>query len=47
LFDYYYAVYDTRLTASFPGHTSTVSLHQKGYTSLGFNEARDDGMAVA
>ena len=27
--------------------TTWVSCHQKGYTSLDFNEARDDGVAVA
>ena len=27
--------------------TTWVSWHQKGYTSLGFNEARDDGVVVA
>jgi len=27
--------------------TSWISQHQNGYTHLDFNEARDDGMAVA
>jgi len=27
--------------------TTWVSLHQKGYTNLDFNEATDDGVAVA
>jgi len=37
---------DTCLTASF-SRTTWVSWHQKKLTNLDFNEARDDGMAVA
>ena len=36
---------DTRLTVSF--QDNLVSWHQKGYTTLNFYEARDDGVAVA
>ena len=36
---------DTHLTAS--GRTAWVIRHQKGSTSLGFTEARDDRVAVA
>jgi len=35
---------DTRLMVF--SRTIWVSRHQKGYTSLDFNEARDDGVAV-
>ena len=34
----------TRLTASFPGQPGQEPGYQKGKTSLGLNEARDDGV---
>jgi len=38
---------DIRLMASVPGiQDNAVSQHQKGWTNLDFNEARDDGMVT-
>jgi len=37
---------NNHFTASY-SNTTWVSRHQKGKTILDFNEARDDGMAVA
>jgi len=38
---------DTHLTASLSQQPGYISWHQKGETSLDFNEAKDDGVAVA
>jgi len=45
-------IFNVRQTGSYPSNnlfsrTTWVSWHQKGKTSLDFNEARDDGMEVA
>jgi len=44
---YIFTISDRRLFNGLFTRTTWVSRHQKGYTNQDYNEARDDGMAVA